>query len=359
MINFQNILERDITKNECLELFYDDEHIFEIMNIANLLRKRIVGDVVTYIMNANINYTNICSNKCKFCAFRKSKYDKNSYFMTPKEVGLKARKFQQLGATEFCIQGGVYEKVDTYYQIEILKSIKYYTSPYGKTTIHAFSPMDIKCGSENAGLDIKSALILLKEAGLNSMPGTAAEILVDNVREELCPEKIKTSEWENIIRIAHNIGIPRSSTIMYGHIESYKDIVEHLFKIKNIQNDTKGFTEFILLPYLNENTDFKKNKRIKISASGILDMKVTAISRILFKDVIKNIQVPWVKLGIKFSQVCLMCGANDYSGSMIEDDISKSAGANFGTFMTKEMYQEAINSIGRIPKERNTFYEYI
>ena len=359
MVDIQNYFEKEITKKECLELFYDENNFFDIMNVANELRKKIVGDIVTYIMNANINYTNICTNSCKFCAFKRSEKDNDSYFMTPKEVGLKAKKFQQLGATEFCIQGGVYNKVNTYYQVEIIKAIKLYTSPYGKVTIHGFSPMDIKCGAENSGLDIKSALILLKEAGLDSIPGTAAEILVDEIREELCPNKIKTSEWENIIRLAHNMGIPSTSTIMYGHIESYEDIVEHLFRIKKIQHDTNGFTEFILLPYLNENTEFKKSNRLKLSASGILDMKVTAISRILYKELIKNIQVPWVKLGIKFSQVCLMCGANDYSGSMMEDDISKSAGANFGTFMTKEMYNEAIHNIGRIPKERNTFYDYI
>ncbi len=359
MIDIDSLYENKISKSLCLDILEDEEQFFEIMNVANDLRKSISGNIVTYIMNANINYTNICYGSCKFCAFKKEESDPKAYFMTPKEVGKKARLFQEKGATEICIQGGIYKKVNTYYQVEIIKSIKEYTSKFGDLTIHGFSPMDIKCGAENAGLDIKNALLLLKEAGLNTIPGTAAEILDDGLRKDLCPNKVTTNEWESIVTLAHNLGIKSTSTIMYGHIESNIDIVNHLFKIKEIQEKTNGFIEFILLPYLNENTEFQKRNIVKLNGSGILDMKITALSRILYKKLIPNIQIPWVKLGIKFSQVCLNCGANDYSGSMMEDDISESAGANHGTFMTKEMYIEAIKKIGRIPKERNTFYEYL
>lgn len=359
MIDLGKLYNNQISKSLCLELFETENQFFEILNIADDLRKKIIGDTVTYIINANINYTNICSGTCKFCAFKKNKKDKDAYFMIPKDIGIKARNFQKMGATEICLQGGVYEKVNTFYQEEILKSIYKYTNKFGKMIIHGFSPMDIKCGAENAGIDTKTALTILKGAGLDTMPGTAAEILVDSIRTELCPNKIYTREWEKIIKQAHSIDIKTTSTIMYGHIESNKDRVDHLFKIKEIQEETKGFTEFILLPYLNENTEFKKNGILKSSASGILDMKMVAISRILYKKLIQNIQIPWVKLGIKFSQVCLKCGANDFSGSMMEDDISKAAGSNYGTYMTKQMYIESIKQINRNPQQRNTYYEYI
>lgn len=359
MLDLDNLYNKPISEKLCLELFENEEQFFDIMNVANNLRKKIVGNVVTYIMNANINYTNICSGSCKFCAFKKNKSDVSAYFMEPEQVGKKARLFQEKGATEICIQGGIYEKVDTYYQVEILKSIRKYTNSLIPLTIHGFSPMDIKCGAENAGLDITTALSLLKEEGLDTIPGTAAEILVDDVRKDLCPNKINTHEWISIIKKAHKLGIKTTSTIMYGHIESNEDLVKHLFTIKKIQEETNGFTEFILLPYLNENTEFKKKGILKMNGSGILDMKMTAISRILYKNLIKNIQIPWVKLGIKFSQVCLNCGANDFSGCMMEDDISEAAGSNYGSYITKDMYKEAILKIGRIPKERNTYYEYI
>lgn len=356
-MDIESIKERELTRADCLDLFENEENFFDIMKAADDLRRDISGDTVTYVINANLNYTNICSGSCRFCAFRKGPDSSGAYFMTPEEAAAKALKFKRAGATEICLMGGINPKVTTYYQAELLEKIKAAADPYGGVLLHAFSPMDVYAGAENAGLDIGSALEILKEAGLRSMPGAAAEILVDDVRKDLCANKVTVAEWEDIIKKAHRLGIRSTSTIMYGHIESNEDRAEHLYRLKKIQEETHGFTEFVLLPYLHENSDFQRKGTLKMRGSGTLDMKMTAISRLFFKDLIPNIQVPWVKLGVKFGQVCLKCGGNDFSGSMMEDDISVAAGANYGTYMTREMFDEAIRRIGRIPQERNTFYE--
>lgn len=358
-MDIESLKQKELSKNDCIELFERDDLFFDIMKAADQLRCELVGDVVSYVMNSNINYTNICSGSCMFCAFRVGPQDPKAYFMTPEQVAEKALAARREGLTEVCIQGGTNRRVNTYYQEEILKKVHEATKPLGGINIHAFSPEDILCGAENAGLDVKSALKILKSAGLHTIPGTAAEILVDDVRENLCSNKVCADEWDRIIRTAHRMGIPSTSTIMYGHIESYEDRVEHLFRLKKIQKDTHGFTEFVLLPYLNENTPFQKKGIVKSAASGLEDMKMTAVARLFFKDLIPNIQVPWVKLGVKLSQVCLNCGGNDFSGSMFEDDISEAAGAAYGTYMTRDMFKDAIRKIGRIPKERTTFYEYV
>ncbi|NLI62594.1 MAG: 7,8-didemethyl-8-hydroxy-5-deazariboflavin synthase subunit CofH [Methanosarcinaceae archaeon] len=358
-MDVEKFKKKNLDIKDCVELFERDDLFFDIMKAADQLRYETVGDVVTYIMNANINYTNICSGSCQFCAFSVGPKNPKAYFMTPKEVAEKTVIAKKEGLTEVCIQGGINDKVDTYYQESILKEIRKATDPLGGIMIHAFSPMDIVTGAENAGLDTKSAIKILKEAGLDTIPGTAAEILVDDLRKELCSNKVSVDEWIKTIKQAHNLGIKSTSTMMYGHIETSEDRTKHLKILRDIQKDTNGFTEFILLPYLNDNTGFQKRGILKSSASGQDDMKVTAISRLFFKDLIPNIQIPWVKLGVKFGQVCLNCGGNDFSGSMFEDDISESAGASYGTYMTREMYKDAIEKIGRIPKERNTLYEYV
>jgi FO synthase subunit 2 len=356
-MDIESLMKKNLSRRDCLELFENEDDFFDIMKAADELRRDIVGDTVTYIINGNINYTNICTCGCRFCAFARAASSPDAYFMTPDQVAEKALRFRRAGATEICLMGGRNPKTDTYYQAELVRKIKTAAEPEGGILIHGFSPQDILTGAENAGLDVRSAIMILKEAGLSTMPGVAAEILVDDIRKELCPGKVSVSEWEDIIRTAHRCGVKTTSTIMYGHIESNEDRAEHLWRLRKIQEETGGFTEFILLPFLPENTEFIRTGRVKGAASGLTDMKMTAVSRLFFKDTIRNIQVPWVKLGVKFAQICLKCGGNDFSGSMMEDDISVAAGASYGTFMTRSMYEDAIRQIGRIPQERNTFYE--
>lgn len=358
-MDIYGLYEKDISKKECLELFEEEEYFFDTLKLADTLRRDIVGDVVTYVVNRNINYTNICVGDCNFCAFKVDKRDKRAYFLDIDEIAKRALEARKLGCTEVCIQGGLHPDVDTYFQVEILKKIHDITKPYGGIHIHAFSPMEVKFASENAGLNIKEALKILKKNGLNTMPGTAAEILNDSIREELCPSKLSTKDWIDIIKKAHKLEIKTTCTIMYGHIEDYKDIVNHLFILKDIQRETGGFTEFVPLSFMYKRAPIYLKGRARSGATGMDDLKMYAISRILFKEVIKNIQVSWVKLGIKMAQISLKCGANDFGGTLMEENISKSAGAEHGVSISVERIRNTIVDIGRIPRERDTLYRIL
>nr|A9A8N5.1 RecName: Full=5-amino-6-(D-ribitylamino)uracil--L-tyrosine 4-hydroxyphenyl transferase; AltName: Full=FO synthase subunit 2 [Methanococcus maripaludis C6] len=358
-MDLMSFKEKEISKKECLELFEDTENFFDVIKLADSLRKDIVGDTVTYVVNANINFTNICSGTCGFCAFKAEPDDSNAFFLNPNEVAKKALEAKKTGATEVCIQGGLLKEIDTHFQAEILKKVKEITESFGKIDVHAFSPMEVKSAAENAGLSVKEALKILKENGLNSMPGTAAEILNDKIRSEICPTKLKTSEWIDVVTNAHKTGIKTTCTMMYGHIEENKHLAEHLSILRKIQKETGGFTEFVPLTFLHENAPLYHLDRVKNGASGMLDLKTYAVSRIFFKDCIKNIQTSWVKLGTKLSQVSLNCGANDIGGTLMEESISKAAGGSYGTYMSEEKLKDMILAVGRTPKQRNTAYEII
>ncbi|MCL2549638.1 MAG: 5-amino-6-(D-ribitylamino)uracil--L-tyrosine 4-hydroxyphenyl transferase CofH [Methanimicrococcus sp.] len=358
-MDIQKLKDKDLSRQDCIELFENDDLFFDTLKAANELRKDISGDTVTYIINANINFTNVCSLNCGFCAFRTSATSPDAYFMTPEEVGQKALKARLAGALEICIQGGLQKDVDTHLQIEMIKNIHETTAPYGGISIHGFSPMEIYAAAENAGLDLKTAVIMLKEAGLNTIPGTAAEILVDDVRKTLCPGKIKADEWEKVITTIHKAGIKTTSTIMFGHIENNEDRVDHLLRLKRIQEKTGGFTEFIPLTYLHENTPLYAKGLVKSGASGLDDLRMYAVPRLLFKDVLPNIQVSWVKLGAKFCQVGLSAGANDFGGTLMEDTISRAAGAKYGTNMPRQRIEDVIRQIGRTPQLRTTTYTHV
>ncbi|WP_456418768.1 5-amino-6-(D-ribitylamino)uracil--L-tyrosine 4-hydroxyphenyl transferase CofH [Methanocaldococcus infernus] len=345
--------ERGIKKREALDLFYEED-FYDILKFADQLRKEEVGDVVTYVVNRNINFTNICYCNCKFCAFHVPEEDEKAYFLDIKEIVKKAIEAKQLGCTEVCIQGGLHPKIDTYYQAEILKAIKERVDIH----IHAFSPMEVYFAAENANLDVEEALKILKESGLDSMPGTAAEILDDEVREKICPNKIKTKEWVYIIKKAHSLGIPTTSTMMYGHVEDYKDWVNHLFLLREIQEETKGFTEFVPLSFMYKLSPLYRDGKSRAGASGIEDLKVFAISRIIFYRVLKNIQASWVKLGKKLVQVSLRAGANDVGGTLIEENISKSAGATVSSMSIEEI-KEMIRQVNLKPAQRDTLYKLI
>jgi 5-amino-6-(D-ribitylamino)uracil---L-tyrosine 4-hydroxyphenyl transferase len=350
-------IEDQISTYEALQLMNTSGHDFEaLIMAADALRKDIIGDTVTYIQNWNINFTNICTGNCGFCAFRKDINDKEAYFLNIDEIVRRTKKARSRGAVEVCIQGGLHPDVDAYFYEDILLGIK---DEVPGVHVHAFSPMEIFYGASKAEISLKDTLKMLKDAGLDSMPGTAAEILNDDVRSIICPNKLSTSQWVDVVETAHRIGVPTTCTMMYGHVENIKHRVEHLEILRNIQKRTGGFTEFVPLTFMHKNAPIYRKGISNPGTTGSEDLKLYAVSRLMFKDLIKNIQVSWVKLGFKFAQICLMAGANDLGGTLGEENISKSAGANHGVYTPPSYLQKTIRDLGRIPAERDTLYSVI
>lgn len=322
---------------------------YETLKIADELRRELVGDTVTYVVNRNINFTDICVNNCKFCSFR----NRRGFVLSLNEIRQKVEEAVEFGCSEVCIQGGLLPDADVEYYVSILQTVREVSK---NIHIHAFSPMEVLHAARNSRMDVEDVLKTFKREGLNSMPGTAAEILDDRIRAHICPKKLKTSEWVHIIKKAHEVGIPTTATMMYGHAESWDERIRHLLLIKRIQQDTHGFTEFIPLPFLWRNNELGKNYK---GSSGFEDLLVIAIARILLYPEIRNIQASWVKLGLKLAQAALYAGANDLGGTLLEENISKAAGSVSGEMLTPEELEELIRVAGRIPKQRDTLYNII
>ncbi|MCW4032992.1 MAG: 5-amino-6-(D-ribitylamino)uracil--L-tyrosine 4-hydroxyphenyl transferase CofH [Candidatus Bathyarchaeota archaeon] len=356
------ILERaingkEIRINEAEELFKSKgKELSALIFVADEIRKRSIGETVTFVINQNINFTNICDANCGFCAFRKSPKDTNTYKLSLKQIIEKVRQAHNLGATEVCIQGGLNESINSSFYVEVCKHIK---REFPKIHIHAFSPTEIVYAAEKAGYNIKEFLMMLKDAGLDSMPGTSAEILNDEIRKIICPEKVDVETWCNVIKTAHKLGIPTTSTIMYGHVDRPKHWVEHLTILKEIQKETSGFTEFVPLSFVYPNTPIYKKGLAHAGASGLDDIKMYAVSRLMLDGYINHIQVSWVKLGPKFAQFCLNAGADDFGGTLIEENISKSAGSSSGQYLISSEIIRLIKDAGRIPAQRTTTYEIL
>jgi 5-amino-6-(D-ribitylamino)uracil---L-tyrosine 4-hydroxyphenyl transferase len=323
----------------------------ELFRFADELRSLTVGDAVTYVVNRNINFTSRCLGTCGFCAFR----DKNGYILSLGEIMAKVKEAKQENATEVCIQGGLLPDVSLDFYLGIVEAIK---AEFPEMYIHAFSPMEVYHAARSSGIPVKEALFRLRKSGLDSMPGTAAEILSDRVREIICPSKLRTAEWVEVVRQAHAAGIPTTATMMYGHIETPEERIDHMLIIREIQKETGGFTEFVPLPFLPYNNPLGENmmKEGRYATPGIVDLKNYALSRILLHGHIDNIQASWVKLGKKLAQFALYCGANDLGGTLMEENISKSAGASNGEKISVEELEWMILGAGRIPKERTTLY---
>lgn len=323
----------------------------ELFKFADELRFFAVGDAVTYVVNRNINFTSRCVGTCGFCAFR----DKNGYILSLDEIMAKVKEAKRENATEVCIQGGLLPDVDLDFYLGIVEAIK---AEFPELYIHAFSPMEVYHAARSSGITVKEALFSLKEGGLDSMPGTAAEILSDRVREIICPLKLKTEEWIEVVRQAHAAGIPTTATMMYGHIETPEERIDHMLIIREIQKETGGFTEFVPLPFLPYNNPLgeKMMDEGRYATPGVEDLKTYALSRILLHGHVENIQASWVKLGKKLAQFALFCGANDLGGTLMEENISKSAGASNGERILVEELEWMIHGAGRIPKERTTLY---
>jgi FO synthase subunit 2 len=350
-------LEANISTEEAVILMNTTGRELQALLVASdVRREEIVGDKVTYIQNWNINFTNICTGNCGFCAFKKDENSGESYFLGMDEIVKRAKIAWDNGAVEVCIQGGLHPDVDAYYYEELLQKLRL---ELPDMYIHAFSPMEILYGAEKADISILEELKMLKDAGLDSIPGNAAEILNDNIRKIICPSKMSTAKWVEIVETAHKTAIPTTCTMMYGHVEDVEDRVEHMDILRNIQKRTGGFTEFVPLTFMHKNTELYRNGKAVPGSTGIDDLKVYAVSRLMFGDILPNIQVSWVKLGFKFAQICLGAGANDLGGTLGEENISKSAGAQYGVRTDPINFQRIIRNMGRVPAKRDTLYKNI
>ena len=357
----KSIHEFDLDHDEITKLFHtrgDDYHL--VLNHADRLRQKINGDEVTYVITRNINYTNICKYSCHFCAFSKGKTKENlrgkPYLINNDEVADRALEAWSKGAHEVCLQGGIHPHYDGYTYIDICKAIK---ERVPEIHIHAFSPLEVTHGASSLGLPIDEYLQKLKEAGLSTMPGTAAEILDDAVRENICPDKLTSEEWINVIKTAHRVGIKTTSTIMFGHTEQPADWSTHLIKLRDLQKETGGITEFIPLPYVSmESPMYKRgNSRPGPTFNEVLLMH--AVSRIALNPHIKNIQASWVKLGKEGALSCLNAGVNDMGGTLMNESISRAAGSVHGQEFEATRMEEFIRNSERRPQLRNTIYEPI
>ena len=346
-----------LSREQCLLLAHaEGDDLLGLLVAADALRRELVGNLVTYVVNRNINFTNICFVGCKFCAFSRGPRESDTYFLALEQVARKAVEAWQIGATEVCIQGGLPHGLPPFYYRDILRAVK--TAVPGMH-IHAFSPMEIVYGVELTGMPLGDYLQMLKENGLDSLPGTAAEILDDEVRFVLSRNKVSTEQWKQVIRTAHRGGIRTTSTMMYGHIETPAHWVNQLLLLREIQSETGGFTEFVPLGFVHQNTLLYQQGIARPGPTLAEHLKVHALARVLLAGAINNLQVSWVKLNRHLSQLCLHAGANDYGGTLMEENISREAGATAGQYTTPETFQALILEAGRIPAERNTPYTRI
>ncbi len=324
-----------------------------LIAVADHLRRATVGDTITYVVNRNINFTNVCFVGCSFCGFARGPGAPDAHTLSIEGVVEKARDAWEKGATEVCIQGGLPRDLDGFFYRDMLRAVK---RAIPQMHVHAFSPMEIAYGVDKTGMALRDYLQMMKDEGLGSIPGTAAEILDDRVRRELSPNKLPVARWVEIITTAHELGIPTTSTMMYGHVEEPADWVRHILLLRAIQKRTGGFTEFVPLGFIHENTRLFRHGGARPGARREEHLRVHALARVLLHGALKNIQVSWVKLGFEVSLACMNAGANDFSGTLMEENISKAAGATFGEYVSPEQFRAMIRSIGRIPAERSTTY---
>jgi FO synthase subunit 2 len=352
--------EKEISAKDGLALYKTKGIDFHLVGlVADELRKRRVGNIVSYVVNRNINFTNVCIKQCGFCAFSRDFREEEGYFLPTEEIVRRAKEAHSLGATEVCIQAGLppdmegdlYEKIC----IEIKKEIP-------DIHIHGFSPEEILYGATRSNISIEEFLKRMKEAGVNTLPGTSAEILDQKLRDKISPGRITVKQWEQVIKGAHKIGINTTSTMMFGHLETLEERVNHIVKLREIQKETGGFTEFVPLNFVHTEAPMYKHQLhegIQQGGSGNDVLLTHAIARIMFNNSIDNIQMSWVKEGQKMSQLLLMWGANDFGGTLINESISTSAGSEYGQLLKPKEIRRMVREIGRIPAERNTHYKML
>ncbi|AKB20033.1 7,8-didemethyl-8-hydroxy-5-deazariboflavin synthase subunit 2 [Methanosarcina sp. WWM596] len=349
----ESVIERahqgKCTKEDALLLL--EGNPFELFELANELRANSVGDIVSYVVNRNIYITNKCIGNCGFCAYR----TETGYILSVEEILKKTEDARKAGAVEVCVQGGFTPEADMEFYLEIIESIK---SSFPEICIHALSPMEVNYAAGISGISVEEAMRKLKKSGLDSLTGTSAEILSDRVRKIICPRKINTQQWIDTVTAAHRAGISTNSTIMYGHVETLEERLDHIFTIRKIQQETGGFSELIPMSFLPYNNPVGEKMLAsgKFSSTGLEDLQLIAISRVILHTHVNNIQATWVKLGKKLAQFALQCGANDLGGTLMEDQISTASGGNYGEYVSPAEFEWMIKGAGRIPMQRDTLY---
>jgi FO synthase len=327
---------------------------------ADKLREATNGDVISYVVTRNINYTNICYFKCQFCAFSKGKMSENlrgrPYDLSLEEVERRAREAWARGASEVCMQGGIHPSYTGAKYLDICRTVK---GAAPSIHIHAFSPLEVHQGAETLGVPVEEFLLALKAKGLGTLPGTAAEILDDEVRAVLCPDKIRTRGWLDVMRAAHRAGLRSTATIMFGHVDAYEHWARHILRIRELQEETGGFTEFVPLPFVHMQSPIYLKGRSRRGPTFRETVLMHAIARLALHPLITNIQTSWVKMGHAGVRTCLRSGANDLGGTLMDESITRSAGASHGQEMTPAQMEDVICSLGRTPRQRNTLYQTV
>jgi FO synthase len=331
-----------------------------LCELADETRRRDSGDTITFAINRNINYTNICYFRCQFCAFSKGKLAENlrgkPYRMGIGEVVQRVREARARGATEVCMQGGIHPDYTGDFYLELLGAVK---EAVPEIHVHAFSPLEVLQGAKTSGRTIEQMLVALKQAGLGSLPGTAAEVLDDRIRKIICPDKLRTDEWVDVVSTAHRIGLRTTSTLMFGHVDGPEHWARHLIVLREIQRQTGGITEFVPLPFVHMEAPLYRKGRARRGPTFEEAIKIHAVARVALRGWIENIQCSWVKLGPEGCRAALRAGCNDFGGTLMNESISRAAGAAHGQeFLADEMI-EIIRSIGRVPAQRGTLYQIL
>ncbi|MEL6786179.1 MAG: 7,8-didemethyl-8-hydroxy-5-deazariboflavin synthase subunit CofH [Cyanobacteria bacterium J06607_15] len=339
-----------------------------IAQTADILRQRQVGDTVTYVVNRNINFTNICEQHCSFCAFRRDAGEEGSFWLDNSQIIAKAQLAVDIGATEICMQGGLNPQaklngLSLPFYLDLISQIK---AHFPQLHLHAFSPQEIQFIAREDNVSYRQVLLALKEAGLGSMPGTAAEVLDDRVRKIICPEKINSATWLEIVGLAHSLGITTTSTMLAGHIETPQEQIAHLAKLRSLQqtaianNYPAKITEFIILPFVGQEAPAPIRQRVGRDQPVVSEvLHLTAVARIFLGNWIVNHQPSWVKIGLEGAKTALNCGCNDLGGTLMEEHITTMAGAQGGTNMTVATLRQAIADLGRPSRQRSTEYRLL
>jgi FO synthase subunit 2 len=348
----------DITVEEAVVLFETEGQEYNaLVMTANELRRRTVGDIVTYVVNRNINFTNVCIKRCGFCAFSRDFRQEEGYLLPVEEIIRRAKEAWDYGATEVCVQAGLPPKMEGDLYIRLCEAIK---KELPDMHIHGFSPEEVLYGSIRSDITIRAYLTELKAAGVGSLPGTSAEVLDQELRDKISPGRITVDQWTEVITTAHELGIPTTATVMFGYLETPTQLAKHIDLIRGIQQQTGGVTEFVPLSFVHtEAPMFMQGlvNDVRPGPSGIDVIKMHAIARIMLNNWIPNIQASWVKEGPRMSQLLLTAGVNDLGGTLINESISTAAGAQHGQLMRPSEFRQMIRQAGRIPAERYTTYK--
>jgi FO synthase len=347
--------ELDAAQTERL-LRVEGADLHALLRAADWARAEDKGDDVTFVVNRNINFTNVCYVGCSFCGFARHREDADSFDRSMEEILEKCRDAVSRGATEVCIQGGIHPAKDHRHYQEILLTIK---REFPDLHIHAYSPEEIDWGHRKSGMTLADYLVWLRDAGLGTIPGTAAEILDDEVRKVLSPNKIRRDRWIEIITTAHRVGFRTTATLMYGHLEEPRHVAEHLLLLREIQKQTGGFTEFVPLGFIHELNRLYQKMDARPGSTMAEDLRLVAVARLALRPWITSVQVSWVKMGPKLAQMGLLGGANDFGGTLMEESISRESGSSHGENLPAEEIRRLVREVGRIPVERDTSYRIL